>query len=152
MESALLVLAIAAAVAFNVTSGFHDAAEISAPAVVTRALRPAGALGFFALMTFLGPFVAGTAVADHSLLGAVNGCGSLTDGVDFNQAGLAGDLLDPLLGPLAKNGGPTRTHALLTDSPAIDAGGSCAKTTDQRGVARPKPAGGACDVGAYERS
>ena len=31
-------------------------------------------------------------------------------------------LIDPLLGPLANNGGPTQTHALLSDSPAIDAG------------------------------
>ena len=37
METALLALTILAAVAFNVTSGFHDAAEISAPAVATRA-------------------------------------------------------------------------------------------------------------------
>lgn len=63
MESALLVLTILAAVAFNVTSGFHDAAEISAPAVVTRAIRPAGALAVFAAMAFAGPFLAGTAVA-----------------------------------------------------------------------------------------
>lgn len=64
MESALLVLTILAAVAFNVTSGFHDAAEIAAPGVVTRAIRPAGALTLFAVMVFVGPFLAGTAVAD----------------------------------------------------------------------------------------
>ena len=60
----MLVLAILAAVAFNVTSGFHDAAEICAPGVVTGAIRPAGALAFFAVMVFIGPFLAGTAVAD----------------------------------------------------------------------------------------
>lgn len=54
---------------------------------------------------------------------------------------------DPLLGPLADNGGPTRTQALLAGSPAIDAGESC-PNADQRGVARPQ--GGACDVGAFE--
>lgn len=96
--------------------------------------------------------MAGTVVADHSVVGAANGCGSLTDGADFNQAGLASDLLDPVLGPLAKNGGPTKTHALLVGSPAIGTGGTCAKTTDQRGSVRPSPKGGACDVGAYERS
>ena len=62
-----------------------------------------------------------------------------------------GDLsnTDPLLGPLQDNGGPTFTHALLPDSPAIDAGddASC-PDTDQRGVARPQ--GAACDIGAYE--
>jgi CSLREA domain-containing protein/uncharacterized repeat protein (TIGR01451 family) len=57
--------------------------------------------------------------------------------------------LDPLLGPLADNGGATLTQALLPGSPAVDAGGSttCA-FTDQRGVGRPVGAG--CDIGAYE--
>ena len=64
METDMLVLAILAAVVFNVTSGFHDAAEICTPGVVTGAIRPAGALAFFAVMVFIGPFLAGTAVAD----------------------------------------------------------------------------------------
>jgi uncharacterized repeat protein (TIGR01451 family) len=61
-----------------------------------------------------------------------------------------GDLqnTDPLLGPLANNGGPTQTHALLPGSPAIDAGGECIAFPDQRGVVRPQ--GAACDIGAYE--
>jgi hypothetical protein len=61
---------------------------------------------------------------------------------------------DPNLGPLADNGGPTRTHALLSGSPAIDAG-TCADVSgvnslrvDQRGVSRPE--GKTCDIGAYE--
>ncbi|MBN1976210.1 MAG: DUF11 domain-containing protein [Anaerolineae bacterium] len=56
---------------------------------------------------------------------------------------------DPLLGPLADNGGDTETHALLPGSPAIDAG-TCAgaPAADQRGAARPLGAG--CDIGAYE--
>ena len=57
---------------------------------------------------------------------------------------------DPLLGPLADNGGPTLTHALLEGSPAIDAGQSSPDlTTDQRGVARPQGAG--VDIGAFEK-
>jgi beta-glucanase (GH16 family) len=56
---------------------------------------------------------------------------------------------DPLVGPLADNGGPTLTHALLAGSPAIDAGdGSACPAVDQRGVTRPQ--GAACDVGSYE--
>jgi hypothetical protein len=63
---------------------------------------------------------------------------------------------DPLLGDLADNGGPTQTHALLTGSPAIDAGPptdgdpiACPPPdTDQRGVSRPQ--GSACDIGAFE--
>ena len=61
---------------------------------------------------------------------------------------------EPDLGPLAANGGPTETLALLTASPAIDAGGTSATgcpAVDQRGVARPDGAGETvCDIGAYE--
>jgi hypothetical protein len=62
-----------------------------------------------------------------------------------------GDLnnTDPKIGPLADNGGPTPTHALLAGSPALDvADGSGAPATDQRGVARPLGAG--FDIGAFE--
>lgn len=45
---------------------------------------------------------------------------------------------NPLLGPLQDNGGPIQTHALLSGSPAIDAGNnSLSPTVDQRGAARP---------------
>ncbi len=62
------------------------------------------------------------------------------------------------LGPLANNGGPADTVALLPGSQAINAGNPAgctdafqhALSTDERGVARPQPAGGRCDVGAYE--
>ncbi len=63
---------------------------------------------------------------------------------------------DPLLGALQNNGGPTSTHALLADSPAIDAIPGCnsAPATDQRGVTRPLDGYGIgtfnCDIGAYE--
>jgi CSLREA domain-containing protein len=63
-----------------------------------------------------------------------------------------GDLnsTNPMLGPLANNGGPTLTHALLLGSPAINGVPliSCTVSTDQRGVNR--PTGAACDIGAYE--
>ncbi len=53
------------------------------------------------------------------------------------------------LGPLQDNGGPTFTHALLCDSPAIDAGiNTDAPATDQRGFAR--IVGNFIDIGAYE--
>jgi len=56
---------------------------------------------------------------------------------------------DPLLGPLTDNGGPTQTHALQPDSPAIDAAVECPPpATDQRGVSRPQ--GDACDIGSFE--
>jgi beta-glucanase (GH16 family) len=56
-----------------------------------------------------------------------------------------------LLGPLADNGGPTPTHALLPASPALDAADpALCPATDQRGT--PRPQGPACDVGAFERT
>jgi hypothetical protein len=78
---------------------------------------------------------------------------------DDDSCGLAAvsDLsgTDPPLGPLADNGGPTLTHALLMDSPAIDAGDlSDFPATDQRGYDRPNdgnPDGiPAPDIGAFE--
>lgn len=53
-----------------------------------------------------------------------------------NLIGTAIDPIDPLLAPLADNGGPTKTHMLLPSSPALDAG-STAFLTDQRGLANP---------------
>ena len=54
---------------------------------------------------------------------------------------------DPLLGPLADNGGPTQTMALLASSPAIGAGANC-PDFDQRGHSKTNPA--RCDIGAYQ--
>jgi hypothetical protein len=58
---------------------------------------------------------------------------------------------DPQLGPLADNGGPTLTHALLPGSPAINAGSNPANlTTDQRGAGFPRFYESAADIGAFE--
>lgn len=53
---------------------------------------------------------------------------------------------DPLLKPLANNGGPTDTMALQSTSPARDSAGPGCPTLDQRG----QPREGTCDRGAYE--
>ena len=65
--------------------------------------------------------------------------------------------MDPMLLPLADNGGPTRTHALKPDSPAIDAGDpNIAPILDQRGrpivdiASKANERGGAVDIGAFE--
>lgn len=84
-----------------------------------------------------------------------------TQGVNLSDTQLAGfgdnDLVNiaPALGPLANNGGPTATHALLGGSPALDAAnGELCPAIDQRG--EPRPADGndderaICDIGAYE--
>ena len=66
-----------------------------------------------------------------------------------NLGALANTLTDdPLLGPLADNGGPTQTHALLPGSPAINAGNdSVTQTEDQRGLTRNV---NGVDIGAFE--
>ena len=69
-----------------------------------------------------------------------------------------GSSTNPLLGALAANGGPTSTMLPSGTSPLLDwiplaacqSGGASGITTDQRGLARPSPAGGACDIGAVE--
>ncbi len=79
--------------------------------------------------------------------------GDLEDGVTCNF----GLNANPMLGPLADNGGPTKTHALMPGSPAINAGDDSQAvdprdltplTTDQRGYAR--RGGNHVDIGAYE--
>jgi hypothetical protein len=62
---------------------------------------------------------------------------------------------DPKLGSLVDNGGPTLTQLLKKGSPAIDVlptgkAGCTSGASDQRGVARPQPTGGKCDVGSVE--
>jgi hypothetical protein len=54
---------------------------------------------------------------------------------------------DPMLGPLADNGGPTMTHALLDGSPAIGNGKDLGLKTDQRGMPRDADP----DSGSFER-
>jgi uncharacterized repeat protein (TIGR01451 family) len=55
---------------------------------------------------------------------------------------------DPLLEPLASNGGETPNHALKPGSPALEGVATCGAGEDQRGVSRPQ--GQACDIGAFE--
>ena len=55
-------------------------------------------------------------------------------------------IADAKLGPLANNGGPTMTHALLAGSPAINTATGCTVQFDQRYV----PRDAQCDLGAYE--
>jgi len=90
---------------------------------------------------------------NHSLIGDTMGSGiTATTGI--------GNILNQpaLLGPLADNGGPTLTHALLAGSPAIDAGsdtltvdaGGNPLTTDQRGDGFNRVNFGRPDIGAFE--
>jgi hypothetical protein len=76
--------------------------------------------------------------------------GNLERGTDCGFTGPSDQQgVDPLLGPLQNNGGPTDTRALGAGGPAIDTGPEAGcPPTDQRGVTRPQ--GARCDVGAFE--
>jgi hypothetical protein len=86
---------------------------------------------------------------DYNLIGDGTGMRGLSNGVNGNLVGSAGAPIDPLLGPLQDNGGPTKTHALLAGSPALNAGNSAQLgVADQRGVVR----AGGVNIGAYQAS
>ena len=85
--------------------------------------------------------------ADGNCGGRIASRGGNVDSDGTCGLALAGDrVADPRLAPLADNGGPTSTRALLDDSPAIGAAVGCG-SLDQRGTARPQAR---CDSGAFE--
>jgi hypothetical protein len=91
------------------------------------------------------------ASGDYNLIGDGTGLTGLSDGVNGNLVGSAAAPIDPLLGPLQDNGGPTQTHALLAGSPAIDAGDNTnAPMWDQRGAPFRRIVHGTIDIGAFE--
>ena len=70
-----------------------------------------------------------------------------------NKIGTHVSPINALLGPLVNNGGLTSTHALLTNSPAIDMGDPGfvpPPDTDQRGPGIPRVQNGRIDMGAFE--
>jgi fibronectin-binding autotransporter adhesin len=89
--------------------------------------------------------------SDHNLIGKDTLLVGITNGVNGNQVGTAATPINPLLGLLQLNGGPTRTRALLPGSPAIDHGSNPASlTADQRGAGFARLSGAAVDIGAFE--
>lgn len=86
---------------------------------------------------------AGSIDGDHNLVGSADGATLPADTI----------IADPNLQALADNGGPTKTAALSSGSPAIDAGSNpLALAFDQRGAGFPRVNGAAADIGAYESS
>jgi hypothetical protein len=93
----------------------------------------------------------------HNLIGVGGGIG-FANGVNGDIVGTFLNPIDAKLGPLANNGGRTRTHALLAGSKAIDHGDNAgAPATDQRGAGFPRMKDGnfdglpVVDFGAFER-
>jgi predicted outer membrane repeat protein len=125
-----------------------DTVSLRNTVVALNLIRPGGS----------GPDVAGAVFTSegHNLIGVGGSSNGFTDGVNGDRVGTFLDRLDPLLGPLADNGGPTQTHKLLAGSPAIDAGDNLVlELTDQRGLPRKKDGNGngvaVVDIGAFER-
>jgi predicted outer membrane repeat protein len=105
-----------------------------------------------------GPDVSGAFTsAGHNLIGNSTGSTGFTNGVLGDMVGSAVGPLDPKLGPLANNGGPTKTMALLSNSKAIDHGDNTGVPgSDQRGGGHPRILDGnqdgsaVVDIGAFE--
>ena len=89
-----------------------------------------------------------------NLIGDGTGMTGLTHGVNGNLVGTQAAPIDPMLGPLADNGGPTQTRALLIRGPAVNAGSDAlipsGVTTDQRGPGFNRIQATAVDIGAFE--
>jgi hypothetical protein len=112
--------------------------------------------GGAATISLVNTILAGSAATTQANAVTVGGGMIISLGHNLSSDGsgnltAAGDLpsTDPLLAPLGNYGGPTLTNALLSGSPAIDAGdNSVAPATDQRGLAR--IVNGIIDIGAFE--
>jgi CSLREA domain-containing protein len=89
--------------------------------------------------------------ANNNLIGDAGTSGAINDGVSGNKVGFAvGAVLNTTL---ANNGGPTKTHALVPGSAALDAGSNslaAGLTTDQRGPGFPRVGNATVDIGAFE--
>lgn len=93
-----------------------------------------------------GPDIFGSATsAGHNLIGQSDGSSGFSNGAQGDLVGTTASPVFPRIGPLAANGGPTQTHALLAGSPAINAG-QTTLATDQRSFARDSSP----DIGSFE--
>jgi CSLREA domain-containing protein len=95
-----------------------------------------------------GPDLYGTIYSSgYNILGTTGGTYANFVATTGDQVGQF-SVINPLLGPLQNNGGPTKTHLPLTGSPAIDSGNAFGETGDQRGFTR--TVNGTTDIGAVE--
>jgi hypothetical protein len=144
----------------NRTSGFNLVTGPTVPASASNAVAPTLELESTVVWNPLGVRDIGKDVStmpgalaipsNNSIIGRLCdescGAGPMTLVGAGNQVGV-----DPLLGPLAANGGPTQTRLPQLGSPAIGAGSNqLALTEDQRGTGFPRTIGATTDVGAIE--
>ena len=98
-----------------------------------------------------GNFSIGPGCVDLAAAGTISGTHNLV-GVDNGGLPQHTIVADPRLAPLADHGRFTRTHALLANSPAVDAGADTSEfITDPRGDGFARNSGSAVDIGAYKR-
>jgi hypothetical protein len=158
-------------------SGLENQGELvmrSSTVAGNNALGGAGFHTFGGRQTFVNTIIAGNASTD---CGLATQYPPVSQGHNLDSDGSCafsapGDIsnVDPRLGPLADNGGPTLTHALLPPSPGFCSGDACTvpipppaidggandgcPASDQRGFPRPVDGNGdstaACDIGAFE--
>jgi hypothetical protein len=141
--------------------GITLAGDVIEADIINSTITQAAGIG----LTFAGSTVrmANTLLADNA-----TNCAStpVMTGVNLSDDASCGSasanlkvVADAMLGPLADNGGPTMTHALLPGSPAIDMADDAICATDANGVdqrGRQRPADGdgdgvaICDIGAFE--
>jgi hypothetical protein len=152
----------------GIVIGSHGRMRLSSSTVAANTAAASGSGGGILVELGGAAYLANTILADNAAPAGAECAGRVrsrgfnlieTDDDACEIAGSAGGNLigvDPMLGPLAANGGPTETHALLAGSPAIDAGnpaaplgrGRTCPRMDQRGADR--IATTPCDIGAYE--
>lgn len=159
----------------NVTNAFSAALRNTLVALNSDGAGGAGGLGanvvggptnFFPNATNGSPGLSGSSPdldgsfisQRFNLIGESDGSDGFVDAVGNDLVGSISTPIDPLLGPLQNNSGPTATQALLPGSPAINQGKAFGLGKDQRGLGRtyqfpgiPNALhGDGTDIGAFE--
>jgi hypothetical protein len=118
-------------------------------------------------LTLKGSLISGNSASSGSQIANYNATGVTSNNFNLfgsdSASGILGFLpgvtdvsgppvaVSAILGPLAANGGLTKTHALIKASPALAKVISGCPATDQRGTKRPVPKKTACDIGSFEQ-
>ena len=153
---------------FNTSSGTVTVSNSTISA--NSASSGGGIRNFSGTLTLANSIVANSLAGGNCAGSITNGGHNLDSGTSCGWGSSNGSLsnTNPQLGPLANNGGPTRTHALLQGSPAIDQGNNSLLPPDsadqdgdgntgepipfdQRGPGHLRIVGGTVDIGAFER-
>lgn len=146
---------------YNQSSGVVNLASVTLANNQSPNPGGIGGLANVGVVHFVNTLIAGSTNGDCAALGPGSFPTRSGNLVQEGTCFASSAFLSVMLGPLADNGGPTQTHALLPGSPAIDYGDNSycddnpgANNLDQRGVTRPIDGdgipGAVCDTGAFE--